>query len=166
MGARAGLDCLLLLNTDSYEDPDWEIVENVRNPGVTKGKTMAEVTTRRHKGFKAFLGTLKEFGLEFEMNTDDTDEHYTAFEESYWANSLVDIAVVRPTGTEGEYQGVRMQMEVEQFDESQDQEGQVVTTVKLVVRDPDDAETPVVEEFEIEFEAETEGGGGGGGGGG
>lgn len=150
MGARASLDCQLLRNTGTYASPTWVEVKNCRNPGVPKGKTMAEVTSRRHGGFKAFLGTLKEFGLEFEMNTDDADTHYAAFEASYWSGTVLDLLVLRPPNTDGDRKGVRMQMECETFDEKQDQESQVITTVKLVVGDPTDDSTPVVQAFTLE----------------
>lgn len=146
MGARASLDCVLMVNTGTYGAPAWEEVKNCRNPGVPKSKTMAEVTSRRHGGFKAFLGTLKEFGLEFEMNADDSDQHYVRFEDSYWNNTQLDLLVLRNL-VGGARKGVRLQMEAETFEEKQDQESQVITTVKLVVRDPDDNTTPVVERY-------------------
>jgi hypothetical protein len=146
MPARAGLKCTLHVNTAAYANPTWSEVKNVRNPGIPKGKEMAEVTTRRHGGYKAFIGTLKEFGLEFEMNADDADPNYTAFEDSYWTNTIVDVLVLRGAKTAG-MKGVRMQMEVETFDEKQDQNGAVVTTVKLVIGEPAADDTPVVERY-------------------
>jgi|GEM_PF-2441147 len=146
MGARAGLDCVLKRNTGTYASPTWVEVKNVRNPGIPKTKTMGEVTTRRHGGYKAFIGTLKEFGLEFEMNADDGDTQYVAFEDSYWNSTQLDLMVLRAAdATSGDRKGVRIQMEVSEFGETQDQEGHTNTTVKLVVRDPDDSTTPVVE---------------------
>lgn len=146
MGSRASLDCVLLVNTATYGAPAWEEVKNCRNPGVSKAKTMAEVTTRRHGGMKAFLGTLKEFGLEFEMNADDSDQHYVRFEDSFWNGTQLDLLVLRNL-VGGARKGVRLQMEVETFEEKQDQESQVITTVKLVIRDPEDNTTPVVERY-------------------
>jgi hypothetical protein len=148
MGARASLTCTLLRNSGTYGAPVWAEVKNVRNPGVPKSKTMAEVTTRRHGGIKAFIGTLKEFGLEFEMNADDADADYTAFEDSYWNGTLIDLLVLRGPNTAGK-KGVRMLMEVETFDEKQDQEKHVETTVKLVIRDPDNATDVVVERYTV-----------------
>lgn len=141
MAVRASLDCVLARNTTTYGSPTWVTMSNVKDVGVPKGKTMAETTTRGDGGFKTFIGTVKELGLEFEMNADDEDAAYTAMEDSYWNNSVVDLIVLRGPNTAGT-DGVRMQMEVETFDEGQDLEGNPVTTVKLVVRKT--ANTPVV----------------------
>lgn len=148
MPARASLDCFLARNTGTYAAPTWTEVKNVRNPGIPRGKTMSETTTRRAGRTKTFMGTLQEFGLEFEMNTDDADAAYTAFEDSYYNNTQVEVLVLRGPNTVGK-KGVRMIMEVETFDEKQDQEGHVMTTVKLVVRDPDDSEHVPVARYTV-----------------
>jgi hypothetical protein len=145
MAARASINGKIFRNTGTYATPTWNEVPNVRNPGIPKGKTMSEATTRKHGGLKAFIGTLKEVGLEFEMNTDDADADYTAFEDSYWNNTVLDLLVLRGPNTAGE-KGVRLQMEVETFDESQDQEKHVITTVKLVCADSDN---PVAERYTV-----------------
>lgn len=132
MTVRASLDCVLQRNTASYAPPTWVTVNNVKNVGIPKGKSMAEVTTRGDGGFKTFVGTLKEFGLEFEMNADDADADYTAFEDAYWTNSPLDLLVLRGPATAGT-KGVRLQVLVETFDEQEDLEGNPVVSVKCVL---------------------------------
>lgn len=152
MGAQAGLDCVLMIAAG--EAGSLTEMKNVRAVKVPKGKTMADVTTRKHGGFKAFIGTLKEFGLEFEVNTDDADAQYLILEDSYWNGTAITVAVLRPEANEdGARKGVKMVMEVETFDESQDNEGQVITTVKLVIRDRKTSGA-VVERYTHEAEEE------------
>ncbi len=138
---RASLDCVLARNSATFVTPTWVTVNNVKDVGVSKGKSMSETTTRGDGGFKTFIGTVKEFGLEFEMNADDADDDYAALADSYWTNAAVDLLVLRGPNTAGT-KGVRLQMEVETFDEKQDLEGHVVVSVKLVIRKTENA--PVV----------------------
>lgn len=136
MTLRASLDCVVARNTNSYAAPAWSEVKNVKDVGVPKGKSMSETTTREDGGMKTFLGTVKEFGLEFEMNADDANAHYAAFEDSYWNNTPVDLLVLRGPLSQGT-KGVRLQMEVETFDENEALEGHPVVSVKLVLRKTD-----------------------------
>lgn len=145
MTVRASLDCVLQRNTASYATPTWVTVDNVKNVGIPKGKAMSETTTRGDAGLKTFLGTVKEFGLEFEMNADDADADYTAFEDSYWNNAPLDLLVLRGPAEAGT-KGVRLQVEVETFDEQEDLEGHPVVTVKCVLRKTDN---PAAERYTV-----------------
>ncbi len=130
---RASLECTLARNSNNFASPAWSTIDNVKDVGVPKGKSMSEATTRGDGGVKTFIGTVKEFGLEFDMNADDEDEHYVALENSYWLNTAIDLLVLRGPNASGT-KGVRMQMEVETFDEKQDLEGHPIVSVKLVIR--------------------------------
>lgn len=133
MPVRASLDCVVARNTNTYAAPAWSTMENVKDVGVPKGKTMSDTTTREDGGIKTAIGTTREFSLEFEMNARDDDPHYVALEDSYWNRTPVDLLVLRGPNTSGT-KGTRMQMEVSQFDEQQDLEGHPVVSVSLVVR--------------------------------
>lgn len=140
MTIRATLECDVLRNTATYEAPTWVPMTNIRNVGVPDAMDTKEVTRRGSKGTKQFITTLRERGLEFEMDAEDGQADYDALATKYAARTELDIVVLRGPNTEGS-KGIRLRMRISEFGETQDEAGNPITAVKCVVG-PE--ETPVL----------------------
>ena len=140
MTTRATIDCAVLRNSATYDTPTWVVMSNIRNTGLPDARDKAEITTRGSAGIKQFITTLREVGLEFEMNAND-DADYTAVRAAYAGRTELDVVLLRGPNTAA-VKGIRLRMMVEEFGQADEEAGSPATTVKLCVG-PET--TPVVE---------------------
>jgi predicted secreted protein len=115
MDVKLGLDAKLYRNTGSYETPEWEEVENVRDLTLNVEGGEADVTTRKNGGWKAVVPTLKEGSIEFEMVWDTDDEDFEAIRAAYFDRTNIEFAVMDGDITVAGSQGLRATMVIIKF---------------------------------------------------
>ena len=68
-------------------------VTNVKDVSLTLESGEADVTTRKAKGWKLSVATLKEASLEITILYDTEDEDFLAFKEAYFSNTPLSLFV-------------------------------------------------------------------------
>lgn len=91
---RIGLDGKLYRNTGTYASPTWTEIDNVKDVSFSCDADKADVTTRRSDGWKEYLMTLFDAGIEFEMVWDTEDANFTAIQDAFFSRGNLDIAVM------------------------------------------------------------------------
>lgn len=131
MGRILGLECKLYRNTGSYASPTWNEIGNVRDATLGMSKGEADVTTRGNNGWRAILGTLKEGTFDFSMVWDTEDDDFTAFQEAFFGNTQVEVAIMDGDIETSGSQGLRATMEVLSFQRQENLEEAVIAEVSL-----------------------------------
>jgi len=96
MGAKTGREAKLYYKLPHIDSPgDWAEIENVMGDlSLNNEKGEAEVTTRGSGGYRQYLTTLIEAGVEFKMVWDMDDPDFEAIHDAYENDSLIGIAVM------------------------------------------------------------------------
>ena len=68
-------------------------VTNVKDVSLSLESGEADVTTRKAKGWKLSVATLKEASLEITILYDTEDEDFIAFKEAYFSNTPISLFV-------------------------------------------------------------------------
>ena len=68
-------------------------VTNVKDVSLSMESGEADVTTRKAKGWKLSVATLKEASLEITILYDTEDEDFLAFKEAYFSNTPLSLFV-------------------------------------------------------------------------
>ena len=91
MAIKLGLDAKLFRGTAG---PQGTIeVTNVKDVSLSLESGEADVTTRKAKGWKLSVATLKEASLEITILYDTEDEDFLAFKEAYFSNTPISLFV-------------------------------------------------------------------------
>ncbi len=144
MAAILGLSCTLYRNTGSYGSPVWSLINNVKDVKWNRTKATADATTRGTGKYRAKIGTLREFTLEFGTVADNTDADYLFFVSCYDNDTVTDMLVLNgPILTVGS-RGVRASLNVTDLSEDQPLEGVAMDNVKLEVAISANAPVPYV----------------------
>lgn len=88
---KLGLDAVLYRG-EAGSTAETE-VENVKDVTVSLESGEADVTTRKTKGWRASVATLKEASLEFSILYDTADEDFQAFHTAYFGNAPIALFV-------------------------------------------------------------------------
>lgn len=91
MAIKLGLDAKLLRGPAGSTGS--EEVENVKDLTLSLESGEADVTTRKTKGWRASVATLKEASLEFGILYDTDDPDYQAFASAYINNTPIALFV-------------------------------------------------------------------------
>ena len=128
-----GRSCTLNLNTGTYASPTWSPMGRVSSPSITQGRPVARKTYRESPNSKNITG-MRDIGLTFTYilrGNVATDTIFTALSNSYFTDSILDIAALdRPAGAGA--RGIRGPFVVSQFDRNEDDEDAVSYDVTLV----------------------------------
>jgi hypothetical protein len=88
---------ILGFDTVLYRGPAGETaetaVENVKDVTVNMESGEADVTTRKTNGWRAYVGTLKEASVEFQILYDTEDEDFQAFHTAYFTNTPIALFI-------------------------------------------------------------------------
>jgi predicted secreted protein len=129
MAIKLGMDAKLYRNTGTYAVPVWDLIGNVKDLTLSIESGEADVTTRGNSGWRATVGTLKEASIEFDMIWDTTDTDFTAIKTAFFANTLIDFAVLDgPSGTAGS-QGLRAECSIISFSRNETLEEALTVSV-------------------------------------
>jgi predicted secreted protein len=135
MAARLGLKAKLFRNTGTFATPTWNEVKNVKDLTLTIEKAEADVTTRGNDGWRALIGTLKSASIEFQMVDDSEDDDFTAFQESFFADTNIEFAIMNgpmiaaPGGVASE--GLRATCQVFNFTRNEELENAIMRDVAI-----------------------------------
>ena len=91
-----GLDAVLFRG-EAGTQATTEVV-NVRDLNLNLESSETETTTRKSKGWKAFMATQKSATLEFDVLYDTEDEDYNAFARAYLGNKAISFFVTDGSG--------------------------------------------------------------------
>lgn len=106
MAIRLGQNARLYRATSLSGQPNWLLVENVRDLTLTLEAGEADVTTRGNNGWRATVATLKDAAIEFEMVWDTADDDFIALRNAFMTGTSLAFAVADgPIGDE-ETQGL------------------------------------------------------------
>lgn len=94
MTVRLGLNAKLYRNTGSYGTPTWTEIEAVKDLSLADAMTEADVTARKHGGYRAMVAALREVGIEFDMPNIVADVDLLALRTAYNARSTIEFAVM------------------------------------------------------------------------
>ena len=91
MAIKLGLDAKLFRGTAGTQGT----IEgtNVKDVSLSLESGEADVTTRKAKGWKLSVATLKEASLEITILYDTEDEDFIAFKEAYFSNTPISLFV-------------------------------------------------------------------------
>ena len=131
MSAKTGLGCKLYHNSATWESPTWGEVDLVKDVTLNLEKGEADVTTRANGGWRAYVGTLKDGSVEFEMLWDPADTAFAAIRDAYLDNTPVEMAVMDGEITENGSEGLHAEFEVTQFNRNEPLEEGVTANVTL-----------------------------------
>jgi len=109
--------------------PDWTELAVVRDVKLNQSKGEADASTRGGGRWKATVGTLKEAGIEFEVVWDTDDPGFVAFMDSYFADTLIGLAVTDGPIDESGTRVFKADCEVFQFNRNEPLEGIVTVNV-------------------------------------
>ena len=91
MAIKLGLDAKLFRGTAGTQGPIE--VTNVKDVSLSLESGEADVTTRKAKGWKLSVATLKEASLEITILYDTEDEDFLAFKTAYFTNTPLSLFV-------------------------------------------------------------------------
>ena len=91
MAIKLGLDAKLFRGTAGTQGTIE--VTNVKDVSLSLESGEADVTTRKAKGWKLSVATLKEASLEITSLYDTEDEDFLAFKEAYFSNTPISLFV-------------------------------------------------------------------------
>jgi hypothetical protein len=91
MAIKLGLDAKLFRGTAGTQGTIE--VTNVKDVSLSLESGEADVTTRKAKGWKLSVATLKEASLEITILYDTEDEDFLAFKEAYFSNTPISLFV-------------------------------------------------------------------------
>ena len=91
MAIKLGLDAKLFRGTAGTQGTIE--VTNVKDVSLSLESGEADVTTRKAKGWKLSVATLKEASLEITILYDTEDEDFIAFKEAYFSNTPISMFV-------------------------------------------------------------------------
>ena len=91
MAIKLGLDAKLFRGTAGTQGTIE--VTNVKDVSLSLESGEADVTTRKAKGWKLSVTTLKEVSLEITILYDTEDEDFLAFKEAYFSNTPLSLFV-------------------------------------------------------------------------
>jgi Phage major tail protein 2. len=91
MSIKLGLDAKLFRGTAGTQGTIE--VTNVKDVSLSLESGEADVTTRKAKGWKLSVATLKEASLEITILYDTEDEDFLAFKEAYFSNTPISLFV-------------------------------------------------------------------------
>lgn len=91
MAIKLGLDAKLFRGTAGTQGTIE--VTNVKDVSLSLESGEADVTTRKAKGWKLSVATLKEASLEITILYDTEDEDFLAFKEAYFSNTPLSLFV-------------------------------------------------------------------------
>ena len=91
MAIIIGLDAKLFRGTAGTQGTIE--VTNVKDVSLSLESGEADVTTRKAKGWKLSVATLKEASLEITILYDTEDEDFLAFKEAYFSNTPLSLFV-------------------------------------------------------------------------
>ena len=91
MAIKLGLDAKLFRGTAGTQGTIE--VTNVKDVSLSLESGKADVTTRKAKGWKLSVATLKEASLEITILYDTEDEDFIAFKEAYFSNTPISLFV-------------------------------------------------------------------------
>ena len=91
MAIKLGLDAKLFRGTAGTQGTIE--VTNVKDVSLSLESGEADVTTRKAKGWKLSVATLKEASLEIPILYDTEDEDILAFKEAYFSNTPISLFV-------------------------------------------------------------------------
>lgn len=94
MGARLGLDAKIYWNDGTYESPNWQEMDNVKDLTMNLETAEADVTTRGNNGWRATLATLKDGTVEFQSVDDPDDVNLEAFFEAWLNKTQIECLVL------------------------------------------------------------------------
>ena len=91
MAIKLGLDAKLFRGTAGTQGTIE--VTNVKDVSLSLESGEADVTTRKAKGWKLSVATLKEASLEITILYDTEDEDFLAFKEAYFTNNAISLFI-------------------------------------------------------------------------
>ena len=91
MAIKLGLDAKLFRGTAGTQGTIE--VTNVKDVSLSLESGEADVTTRKAKGWKLSVATLKEASLEITILYETEDEDFLAFKEAYFSNTPISLFV-------------------------------------------------------------------------
>ena len=91
MAIKLGLDAKLFRGTAGTQGTIE--VTNVKDVSLSLESGEADVTTRKAKGWKLSVATLKEASLEITILYDTEDEDFLAFKTAYFTNTPISLFV-------------------------------------------------------------------------
>ena len=91
MAIKLGLDAKLFRGTAGTQGTIE--VTNVKDVSLSLESGEADVTTRKAKGWKLSVATLKEASLEITILYDTEDEDFIAFKDAYFNNTVISLFV-------------------------------------------------------------------------
>ena len=91
MAIKLGLDAKLFRGVAGTQGTIE--VTNVKDVSLSLESGEADVTTRKAKGWKLSIATLKEASLEITILYDTEDEDFIAFKEAYFSNTPISLFV-------------------------------------------------------------------------
>jgi TP901-1 family phage major tail protein len=119
----------LYQNTGSYASPTWSLMGNVKDVTLNLETGEADVTTRGNDGWRATVATLREASVEFEMIWDPSDAGFTAIQTAFFANSMVELAVMDGDITTAGSQGLRATCMITSFSRAEALEEAITASV-------------------------------------
>lgn len=130
-GIVLGLDAKLYHNTGTYGTPTWDEIGNVKDLVMSIEKGTADVTTRTNSGWRAKIGTLKEATIEFQMVYDTDDADFEVLQTAFFANTLIEFAVMDGAIATTGQEGLRATMDITSFGRDEQLEQALMVPVKL-----------------------------------
>jgi hypothetical protein len=133
MAFKLGLDCKAYRNTSSWESPTWVEVENIKDLTLPLTKGEWEASLRSGNGVEEFIGTLKSFGVDFNLKWDpQNDPDCEALLDVYLdVEDYVDVLILDGPITTSGSQGPRYLADVFGFQRNENLTEGVMTDVNL-----------------------------------
>lgn len=134
MTTKIGLE-VVTYNAGSIGSPVFtDPIGIIKDEQISIEKALTDTTDRRAKGWRVQRGTLKEGSIELQLNYDDQDNDFQAFESAFFADTQLVLFFSDGDATEpGTYKGLLAACNVTTFNVNRQNEEAVSVDVTLTL---------------------------------
>lgn len=129
-----GFQCKLYRNTGTYGAPTWVEATRIKDNKLNMPMGEADATTRASAGFKEYLQTLIDAGVDFTLQQAPagvTDNDFTAIRTAFFARTSIEFLILDGAVGVAGVQGLRVTMGVFNFTRDESLENVVAYEVSL-----------------------------------
>ena len=133
MGAQEGYQCKIYLNTDTWDSPTWSEIDLTRDLTLNLARSEADLSSRAGSGFKQYLASLLDAGVDLELVWDTSNADFSAVLDAFLNNSTIELSIMDGDIETAGSEGMHADFVVTQCNRGEPLEGGVVANVTAKV---------------------------------
>lgn len=138
-----GLDAFTVINSGTTASPVYEEVGPIKDETLNLTTALADVTTRRAKGWRLQVGTLSEGTVDATMLYDTEDAQFLAIQQAFFDKSRVLMGFFDADPNTPPANGLVGGFSVTNFSQNRNLEEALMVDVTFTVREDETGEPPI-----------------------